>query len=84
MKEVSNDNSIKAIVVRVNSPGGSSMASDVIAKEIKLAKKNKPVIFSYGNVAASGGYYISCVGDSTNDSIVLLSTPSTLYLVNAI
>ncbi len=64
LKEVSNDKSIKAIVVRVNSPGGSSMASDIIAKEIKLAKKNKPVIFSYGNVAASGGYYISCVGDS--------------------
>jgi protease-4 len=64
LKEVSNDKSIKAIVVRVNSPGGSSMASDIIAKEIRLAKKIKPVIFSYGNVAASGGYYISCVGDS--------------------
>ena len=64
LKEVSNDKSIKAIVVRVNSPGGSSMASDFIAKEIKLAKKIKPVIFSFGNVAASGGYYISCVGDS--------------------
>jgi protease-4 len=64
LKKVSNDESIKAIVVRVNSPGGSSMASDIIAKEVKLAKKIKPVIFSYGNVAASGGYYISCVGDS--------------------
>lgn len=59
-----NDNSIKAIVIRVNSPGGSSMASDIIAQEIKLAKAKKPVIVSFGNVAASGGYYISCVADS--------------------
>ncbi len=59
-----NDESIKAIVIRVNSPGGSSMASDIIAQEIKLAKAKKPVIVSFGNVAASGGYYISCVADS--------------------
>jgi protease-4 len=59
-----NDKSIKAIVIRVNSPGGSSMASDIIAQEVKLAKKVKPVIISFGNVAASGGYYISCVADS--------------------
>ncbi len=59
-----NDKSIKAIVIRVNSPGGSSMASDIIAQEVKLAKKAKPVIISFGNVAASGGYYISCVADS--------------------
>lgn len=59
-----NDKSIKAIVIRVNSPGGSSMASDIIAQEVKLAKKVKPVIVSFGNVAASGGYYISCIADS--------------------
>ena len=59
-----NDNSIKAIVIRVNSPGGSSMASDIIAQEVRMTKKTKPVVVSFGNVAASGGYYISCVADS--------------------
>jgi protease-4 len=59
-----NDNSIKAIVIRVNSPGGSSMASDIIAQEVRMTKKIKPVVVSFGNVAASGGYYISCVADS--------------------
>ncbi len=58
-----NDN-IKAIVLRVNSPGGSALASDVIWREIVLAKKEKPVIASFGDVAASGGYYISCAADS--------------------
>ncbi len=64
IRKATNDNSIKAIVLRVNSPGGSSMASDIIANEVKLAKLKKPVIVSFGNVAASGGYYISCVADS--------------------
>jgi protease-4 len=59
-----NDKSIKAIVIRVNSPGGSSMASDIIAQEVRMTKKIKPVVVSFGNVAASGGYYISCVADS--------------------
>ena len=58
-----NDN-IKAIVFRVNSPGGSSMASEAIWREITLAKKAKPVIVSMGDYAASGGYYISCNADS--------------------
>ncbi|WP_316794177.1 signal peptide peptidase SppA [Pedobacter frigoris] len=58
------DNSIKAIVLRVNSPGGSALASDVIWREIVLAKKVKPVIASFGDVAASGGYYIACAADS--------------------
>jgi protease IV len=58
------DSSIKAIVLRVNSPGGSSLASDVIAREIMLAKAVKPVVVSMGDVAASGGYYISCLADS--------------------
>ena len=54
------DNNIKAIVLRVNSPGGSALASDVIWREMVLAKKAKPVVVSMGDVAASGGYYISC------------------------
>ena len=58
------DNDIKAIVFRVNSPGGSSLASDVIWREISLARKEKPVVVSMGDVAASGGYYISCKADS--------------------
>ncbi|MBS3913830.1 MAG: signal peptide peptidase SppA [Bacteroidetes bacterium] len=58
------DEKIKAVVLRVNSPGGSSNASDIIAREIEMCKKVKPVIISFGDVAASGGYYISCVGDS--------------------
>lgn len=54
------DSTVKAIVFRVNSPGGSALASDVIWREVALAKKVKPVVASMGNVAASGGYYISC------------------------
>src|ERR1035437_8957375 len=54
------DNNVKAIVLRVNSPGGSALASDVIWREMVLAKKAKPVVVSIGDVAASGGYYISC------------------------
>jgi protease-4 len=58
------DEDIKAIVFRVNSPGGSALASDVIWREISLTKKVKPVIVSMGDVAASGGYYIACNADS--------------------
>jgi protease-4 len=59
-----NDN-VKAIVLRVNSPGGSSLASEVIWRELYLARKEgKPVVVSMGDVAASGGYYISCMADS--------------------
>lgn len=54
------DTSIKAIVFRVNSPGGSALASDVMWREVVLAKAVKPVVVSMGDVAASGGYYISC------------------------
>ena len=54
------DNNVIAIVLRVNSPGGSALASDVIWREMVLAKKAKPVVVSMGDVAASGGYYISC------------------------
>lgn len=57
------DSSIKAIVLRVNSPGGSALASDVIWREVTLAKKEKPVVVSMGDVAASGGYYISAAAN---------------------
>jgi len=53
------DDSVKAIVLRVNSPGGSALASDLIWRAVERAKANKPVIASMGDVAASGGYYIS-------------------------
>lgn len=58
------DDDVKAIVFRVNSPGGSSLASEGIWREISLAKKVKPVVVSMGDYAASGGYYISCAADS--------------------
>lgn len=53
------DSTVKAIVLRVNSPGGSALASDIMWRELKLAAEVKPVIVSMGNYAASGGYYIS-------------------------
>lgn len=58
------DKSIKAIVFRVNSGGGSALASEKIWRELSLAKLDKPVVVSFGDVAASGGYYISCAADS--------------------
>ncbi|MEH6308073.1 signal peptide peptidase SppA [Olivibacter sp. CPCC 100613] len=58
------DDKVKAVVFRINSPGGSSLASDVIWKEVELTKKVKPIIVSMGDVAASGGYYIACAADS--------------------
>lgn len=57
------DEKVKAIVLRVNSPGGSALASDVMWRELVLAKKEKPLIVSFGDLAASGGYFISCLGD---------------------
>jgi len=64
LKKARLDSHIKAVVLRVNSPGGSSHASDIIAREIELLRKAKPVIASFGGVAASGGYYIACLADS--------------------
>ena len=58
------DATIKAIVIRINSPGGSAFASDEMAHEIIACKKLKPVIVSFGDVSASGGYYMGCVADS--------------------
>ena len=57
------DEKVKAIVLRVNSGGGSALASDVIWRETILAKKDKPLVVSFGDVAASGGYYIACAAD---------------------
>jgi protease-4 len=59
IREAREDSTVKAIVLRVNSPGGSGLASDVIWREVKLANEVKPVVVSMGNVAASGGYYIA-------------------------
>lgn len=66
------DSSVKAIVLRVNSPGGSALASDVIWREVVLAKKAKPVIVSFGAVAASGGYYVATPAD------VIVAEPNTI------
>jgi protease IV len=63
LSELRQDEKIKAIVLRVNSPGGSATASDVILREVLLAKEAKPVIVSMGNMAASGGYWISAGAD---------------------
>jgi len=57
------DEDIKAVVLRVNSPGGSALASDIIWREVVLTKAVKPVVVSMGDVAASGGYYIACAAD---------------------
>ncbi len=64
IREARLDKKVKAIVLRVNSPGGSALASDVIWREATLAKQEKPFIVSMGSVAASGGYYISCAADT--------------------
>ena len=63
LKEAREDDNVKAIVLRVDSPGGSALTSELIWREIELTKKTKPVIVSMGNVAASGGYYIACNSD---------------------
>jgi protease-4 len=64
IRSVREDDKIKAVVLRVNSPGGSALASDVIWREVELIRKIKPIIVSMGDVAASGGYYIACAADS--------------------
>ncbi|HOU99146.1 MAG TPA: signal peptide peptidase SppA [Bacteroidales bacterium] len=72
IRKVRENKSIKALVLRVNSPGGSALASEVIWREVLLTKKVKPVIVSMGDVAASGGYYISCPAD------VIVANPTTI------
>ena len=66
------DSSVKAIVFRINSPGGSALASEVILRELKLAQEIKPVVASMGDYAASGGYYIACAADT------IVCNPTTL------
>jgi protease-4 len=64
IREARRDSSVKAIVLRINSPGGSAFGSEVIWREVKLAAATKPLVASMGDVAASGGYYIACAADS--------------------
>jgi protease-4 len=63
LKEARDNKNIKAVVLRIDSPGGSALTSELIWREIQLTKKVKPVVVSMGNVAASGGYYIACNAD---------------------
>lgn len=63
LADVRADEKVKAVVLRVNSPGGSALASDVIWREMELLRAEKPVVVSMGSYAASGGYYISCPAD---------------------
>ncbi len=72
IREARTDSTVKAIVLRVNSPGGSAFGSEVIWREVKLAQEIKPVIVSMGDYAASGGYYISCPAD------MIVSNPTTI------
>lgn len=63
LAKVRKDKNIKALVLRINSPGGSALASEVMWREIELIRKDKPVVVSMSGVAASGGYYIACPAD---------------------
>lgn len=72
IKELADDDNVKAVVLRVNSPGGSGNASDEILFELQQLKKKKPLIVSFGDYAASGGYYISMAADK------IYSEPNTL------
>ena len=72
IREAREDSSIEAIVVRIDSPGGVAIASDIIWRELELAREDKPVIASMSDVAASGGYYIAAAAD------VVVAQPGTL------
>ena len=72
LKEVREDDDVKAIVLRVDSPGGSALTSELIWREIEITKKVKPVVVSMGNYAASGGYYIAANADR------IFSEPNTI------
>ncbi len=63
LRKIRDDEQIKAVVMRINSPGGSATGSDIILREIQLIQETKPVIISMGNVAASGGYWIATGGE---------------------
>lgn len=64
LDEAANDNSIKAVVLRVDSPGGSALASEIIWNATQRVKAKKPLVVSMGNVAGSGGYYVACGADA--------------------
>ncbi|MEG1934728.1 MAG: signal peptide peptidase SppA, partial [Rikenellaceae bacterium] len=72
LKSVREDETVKAVVLRINSPGGSALASDMIWNEVKLLRDKKPVVVSMGNVAASGGYYIAAPAD------IIIAEPTTI------
>ena len=72
LRDLRNDDNVKAVVLRVNSPGGSAYGSEQIWREVSLLKEKKPVVVSMGDYAASGGYYISCNADS------IVADPTTL------
>ncbi|MBS4027375.1 MAG: signal peptide peptidase SppA [Ignavibacteriales bacterium] len=72
VERATNDNRIKGVVLRIDSPGGDGMASDIIAEALKKCKAKKPVIISQSAVAASGGYWLSMYGDT------IVSTPTTI------
>lgn len=72
LRKLRKDDNVKGVVFRINSPGGSALASDVIWREVALLREEKPVIVSMGDVAASGGYYIAAAADS------IFAQPNTL------
>jgi protease IV len=72
LRRLRQDPNVKAVVLRVNSPGGSASASEVIQREVRLIKKVKPIVISMGSYAASGGYWISTYGDR------IFAEPSTI------
>ncbi len=72
LRKARSSSNVKAIVFRVNSPGGSALASDLIWREVELTKEEKPVVVSMGDMAASGGYYISCGADK------IIAEPTTI------
>jgi len=72
LRQAAQDSSVKAVVLRINSPGGSAAASQAIYKEIQRLAEHKPVVVSMGDVAASGGYYVACPAD------VIFANPATI------
>jgi len=72
LKKVRKDSKVKAVVLRVNSPGGSALASELIWRELALTKEKLPLVVSMGDVAASGGYYLACNADK------IIAEPTTI------
>ncbi|PHR71169.1 MAG: signal peptide peptidase SppA [Lutibacter sp.] len=72
IRKIRDNDKIKAVVLRVNSPGGVALTADLIWRELEILKKEKPLVVSMGNLAASGGYYIACNAD------VIYAEPTTI------